>query len=142
MFRICNLFAIAAEEGNLIIVFYCLELGLDRLVVSHTFRILAFCDSADLLWHHKFLLFHYLEVANHVDSSFWCNQGQLVELVVLKELVGDLDYSLASVKFAGEVDADGDLILYSFEVKDIESLIYIFRRDMVQYGTILQCAYY
>ena len=98
---------------------YCIEFCLDRLVVGHAFRVLAFCDSDNLLRHHEFLFLHHLEVADHIDSRLWRNQSQFVELFVLKELVGNLDDSLASVKFAGEVDADGDLILYSLEIEDI-----------------------
>ncbi len=108
---------------------YCLELCLDRLVVGHAFRILAFCDSDNLLRHDELLLLHYLEVADYIDSRLRCNQCQLVEFLIFEELVGNLDDSFAAVELTCEVDADGDLVLYSLEVKDVESL-YTFSAGM------------
>jgi hypothetical protein len=96
----------------------------------------------DLLRHDKFLLLYDLEVADYVYGSFRSDQGELVELLVLEELVGDLDDALLSEELACKVDSYRDLAFDSFEVEDVQCLVYVFSRYMVQYGTILQCAYY
>ena len=121
---------------------HCCELCLDRLVVGHALRVLAFCDADDLLRSLELLLLHYLEVADHVDCRIRGDQRELVELLVFKEDVGDLDDALLAMDLAGEVDADRDLALDVLQVKEVQCLIYVFCRDVVQYGTVLQCAYY
>ena len=111
-------------------------------MVRHTFRIAAFGDAMDLFRHDQLLLLHYLEVADDVDCGFRRDEGELVELLVFKELVLDLDDALLSEELAGKVDADGDLVFNTFQVEYVQCLVYIFSGYMVQYGTILQCAYY
>ena len=111
-------------------------------MVGDALRVLAFCDSDNLVRHLEHLLLHDLEITDYVDRRLRCYEGKLVELVVLEELVGNLYDALASVKLARKVDAYGDLVLYTLEIEDVQSLVYVFGRDMVQYGAILQCAYY
>ena len=53
-----------------------------------------------------------------------------------------LDDSLLALYLAGKVDSYGDLILYAFEIEEIKGFIYVFRRYVVQNGTVFQCAYY
>ena len=131
----------AEESGLVAFDIYC-ESCSYRLVVCHTFRISALSDTKDLLRQFHFLLFHNLEVADYVDCSFRSKEGKFVELIVLKEHICYLDDSLLSVLLAVKVNADSDLVLDSFEIEDVESLIYILRRNVVQYGTVFQCAYY
>ena len=111
-------------------------------MVGDAFRIAAFCNADNLFWCLKSLLLYNLEVSDDVDCCLRSNEGKLVKLFSLKELVGDLDDAFLAVKLAGEVDSDGDLAFYTSEVQKIKCLIYVFRRDVVQYGTVLQCAYY
>ena len=111
-------------------------------MVGNTFRIAAFGDTVYFFRHHELLLLHNLEVADHVDRSLRGYESQLVELLVLEELVRDLDDAFPALRLAGEVDSDCDLVPDAFEVEDIQGLIYIFSGYMVQYGTILQSAYY
>ena len=142
MLGICDLLTIAAKQRHLIAVFYCGELCLYRLVVGHAFRVLAFRDPYDLSRHDKLLLFHHLEVADDVHCRFRSYQSKLAQLLVLEELVGNLDDAFLSVDLAGKVDAYCDLAFHPLEVEDVQCLIYIFRRNMVQNGTVFQCAYY
>ena len=46
------------------------------------------------------------------------------------------------MSLARKVDTDGNLIFNTLEVKDAECLIYVFCRNVVQNGTVFQCAYY
>ncbi len=118
------------------------EPSLYRLVIGHAFRIAALYDAHDFLRDGEFLLLHDLEVADHIDSCIRSDECQSVQLLILEELVGNLDDSLLAMYFAGEVDTYGDLVLYFLQVKDVQCLIYVFSGYMVQYGTILQSAYY
>ena len=137
-----HLFAEMAQKRNfLALSLYC-ESCLDRLVVCYTFRIHASCYSDDFLRHINLLFLDHLEVADHIYCSIRSEKGKFVELVVLKELVLDLDDAFLSVSLARKVDTDGNLIFNTLEVKDAECLIYVFRRNMVQNGTVFQCAYY
>ena len=131
----------AEESCGTSLDIYC-KAGLDRLVVCNALRVHALCNTNDLLRELNLLLLHYLEIADYIDSSLWCEEGKLVEFFIFKELVGNLDDALLAVLLAGKVDTDGDLVLDSFETKDSEGLIYIFSRNMVQYGTVFQCADY
>ena len=100
-------------------------------MVRHALRIAALRDADDLLRHFKLLLLHDLEITDYVDCRLWCYEGKLVELVVLEELVGNLYDALASVKLARKVDAYGDLVLYTLEIEDVQSLVYVFSGYMV-----------
>ena len=111
-------------------------------MVGDTFRIAAFCNAYNLFRSLKRLLLYYLEISDDVDCCLRSDEGELVELFGLKELIGDLDDALFAVKLAGKVDTDGDLALQAFEVEKIKCLIYVFSRDVVQYGTVFQCANY
>ena len=111
-------------------------------MIGDALRVLAFCDSYNLVRHLEHLLLHDLEITDYVHCRLRGDESKLVELVVLEELVGDLDDALASVELARKVDTYGDLVLYTLEIEDVQGLVYVFGRDMVQYGAILQCAYY
>ena len=111
-------------------------------MVGHAFRIAAFCDAYYFLRHGELLLLHHLEVSDDVHGSLRCYEGKLVELLVLEELVLYLVDTLASLSLAVEVDSYGDLVPDALEVKQVQGLIYVFRRNMVQYGAVFQCAYY
>ena len=110
----------------------CRELCLDRLVVGHALRVLAFCDADDLLRSLELLLLHYLEVTDDIHCGIRCDQGQLVKFLVLEEYVGDLDDALLAMDLAGEVDADSDLALDILQIKEIQCLVYVFCRDVVR----------
>ena len=105
-------------------------------MVGHAFRIAASCDSDHLRRHFKLLLLHYLEVAYDVYGRIRGDEGKLVEFIIFEELVFDLDDSLLSVHLAGEVYTDGDLVLDTFQVEKVEGLVYIFRRNVVEYRTV------
>ena len=111
-------------------------------MIGHAFRVLAFCNAYDDLWHDDLFLFHYLEVTDYVDCGFRRDQSKFVQILILKEFVGNLDDALLAVDAAGEVCSDSDLAFDALEVKDVKSLIYVFSRDVVQNGTILPSAYY
>ena len=111
-------------------------------MVRNTLRVPAFCNAVDFFWHYQLLFFHYLEVTYDVDCSLRCYECELVQLFIFEELVLDLDNTLFTEELAGKVDTDGDLILYALEIEDVQSLIYVFSGYMVEYRTILQCAYY
>ena len=111
-------------------------------MVGHAFRIAAFCNACHFFRHHHLLLFYHLEVLDDIDSGVRCYESKSVELVIFEELVGDLDDSLSSVNLAVEVYTYRDLAFDTLEVEDVEGLIYVFCRNMVQYGTIFLCAYY
>ncbi len=111
-------------------------------MVRHALRVAALRHPVDLLRHDKFPLFHHLEVADDVDGRLRGYEGQLVKVLVLEELVLNLDDTLLPEEFAGEVYTDGNLVLDSLEIEYVEGLVYVFSGYMVQYGTILQCAYY
>ncbi len=96
----------------------------------------------NLLRHDQLPLLNHLEVADDVDRSLRSDEGELVEVIVLEELVLDLDDALLAEEFACEVDTYCNLVLDALEVEDVECLIYVFSGYMVQNGTILQCAYY
>ena len=142
MFCVSDLFTEMAEERYFCAIVDCSESCLDRLMVCYAFRIFAFCDANDLLRHYEALLLDHLEVADHIYSGFWSDQCKFVELFVFEEFVSDLDDSLLAIYLAGEIDAYGDLALYTLKIEDVQCLIYVFSGYMVQYGTILQCAYY
>ena len=111
-------------------------------MVGDAFWIAALCDAYDLLRQLKLLLLHHLEVADDVDGCVRSYEGELVQFLILEELVFNLDDSLAALSLAVEVDSNGDLVLDALEVEQIESPVYVFGRNVVQYGTVLQCAYY
>ncbi len=111
-------------------------------MVCNAFRVAAFSHAVDFLRHHQLLLLDNLEVTDDVYRGLGGDEGELVQFLVFEELVGDLDDSLLAEEFACEVDTYGYLVLDSFEVEDVEGFIYVFSGYMVQYGTILQCAYY
>ena len=111
-------------------------------MVGHALRILASCYAYDLFWSLKLLLLHYLEVADDVHCSLWGDERKLVQFLVFEEFVGYLDDALLAVDLAGEVDADCDLAFNVLQSEKVECLIYILRRDVVKYSTVLQCAYY
>ena len=111
-------------------------------MVGHAFRVLAFGNSDDFMRHDQLFLLYNLEALDDIDCGFWGDQCEFVEFFVSEEHIGYLDDTFLAIDLAGEVDTDGDLALYAFEVKDIECLIYVFRRDVVQYGTVFLCAYY
>ena len=127
---------------DFVIFFDCCEPCLDRLMVCHTFRISALCDTYNFLRHDQSLLLYDLEVLYDIHGCLWRYESELVQFVILKELVSDLDDALLAMNLAGKVDTYCDLAFYTLEVEDIKCLIYIFSGYMVQYGTILQCAYY
>ena len=129
------------QRGSVAFHLYC-ESGLDRLVVSHTFRIHTFCDAYNLIRQLNLLLFYDLEVADDVHSCFRCKESELVELVIFEELVCNLDDALLSAVLAVEVDTYSNLVLDALEIEDAESLIYVLRRNVVQNGTVFQCADY
>ena len=111
-------------------------------MVGDALRVTALCNSYNLLRQFKLFLFYHFEIADDIDSGMGCDKGELSEFVILEESSFDLDDSLASLSLAVEVDSDGDLILDAFEVQEVESPIYVFCGNMVQYGSILQCADY
>ena len=111
-------------------------------MVCYALRISALCDSMYLLRHYQLLLLHDLEIADYVYRRLRGDEGELVELLVLEELVSNLYDSLLSEELAGKVDTYGDLAFYTFEVEDVEGLVYVFSGYVVQNGTILQCADY
>ena len=111
-------------------------------MVGDALRIAALDDAYNFLRKLEVLLLHNLEVADDIHSCIRSNEGKLAEFLILEESVLDLDDTLAALSLAVQVDSDGDLILDAFEVQEIESPIYIFRRYMVQYGSILQRANY
>ena len=111
-------------------------------MIGDAFRIATLGYAYNFSRHLKLLLLHNLEVAYDVDGSIRSYEGKLVEFVSLEELVFHLDDTLFSMDLAGEIDSYGYLILDAFEIEEVESLIYIFRRDVVEYRTVLQCAYY
>ena len=131
-----------AKKLDFVIFLDCCEAGLDRLVVGHTLRVSALCDAYYLLWHFQLLLLYNLVAFDDVYSRVRGDEGKLVEFLVFKELVSNLDDALLAVYLAREVDSYGDLAFYSFQIKDVQCLVYVFSGYMVQYGTILQCAYY
>ena len=107
------------------------ESCLDRLVVGNAFWIHAFRDAYDFLRHRDLLLFHYLEVAYDVDGRLRCNEGEFVEFLVFKELVGYLDDSLAAIYLAGKVDTDCYLTLHAFEIEYVKGFVYIVGRNVI-----------
>ena len=111
-------------------------------MICHTFRISALRDAHDLFRHDQSLLFDDLEISDDIYGRLRGDEGELVKFVSLKELVSDLDDAFLAVNLAGKIDTYCDLAFYSLEIQDIQCLIYIFSGYMVQYGTILQCAYY
>ena len=111
-------------------------------MVGDALRIAALGNSYNLLREFKFLFLNHFEIADDIDSGMRCDKGELSEFVILEESSFDLDDSLASLSLAVEVDTDGDLILDAFEVQQIESSVYVFCGNMVQYGSIFQCADY
>ena len=142
MFGVSDFFTITSKKGNSVTTFYGCEFSLDRLMVGYAFRVFAFCDANDFMWHYQLFLLDYFEALDYIDCSLWGDKCEFVEFFVSEEHIGYLDDTFLAIDLAGEVDTDGDLALYAFEVKDIECLIYVFRRDVVQYGTVFQCAYY
>ena len=142
MLDACDLFAIMAFERNMISALYRSKACLDRLVICHALRILALCNTYYFRWSFEFLLFYNLEVADLVDSCFRGDKSQFVELFVLKELICYFDDAFLAVNLASQIDADCNLTFNSLKIKKIKGFIYVFSRDMVQYSTILQCAYY
>ncbi len=111
-------------------------------MVCDAFRVAAFRDAVDFLRHHELPFLDDLEVADDVDCRLRGDEGELVEVLVLEELVLNLDDALLSEEFAGEVDAYRDLVPDALEVEYVEGLVYVFSGYMVQNGTILQGAYY
>ena len=135
-------FAEMAKKLYFIVLDHGCETCLDRLMVCHALRISALSQSYNFLRHFELLLFNYLEVPYDIHRSIRRNECQLVELVILEELISNLDDAFLSMDLADKIDSYCDLAFYSLEVQDIQCLIYIFSGYMVQYGTILQCAYY
>ena len=111
-------------------------------MVGDALRVTALCDAYHLLRKFKLFLLHHLEIADDIDCGMRSDEGELSKLIILEESSFDLDDSLASLSLAVEVDSDGDLILDAFEVQQIESPIYVFCGNMVQYGSIFQCTDY
>ena len=111
-------------------------------MIGDAFRVAALCDAYHFLRKLKLLFLNYLEIADDVDGCMRRDEGELSKLFILEESVFNLDDSLAPLGLAVEVDSDGDLILDAFEVQKVESSIYVFCRNMVQYGSILQRANY
>ena len=111
-------------------------------MVGHALRVLALGDSDYFCGSCKLLLLNYLEVTDDVDCRIWCYQRELIQFFVLEEYVGNLDDALLAVDLAGEVDADCDLAFDILQIEEVKCLLYVFSRDVVQYGTVLQCAYY
>ena len=139
---LCDFFAIVAKQLYFVTFFNRSETSLYRLMVGYAFRIAALCYTYHFLRHLYLLFLDYLEIADYVDGCIRCDQGKLVELFVCKELVCNLYDALLAVDLAREVGSDCDLVLYALEVKDVKSLVYVFCRNVVQYGSVFQCAYY
>ena len=131
-----------AKKLNFVILLHGCETCLDRLVVGHTLRIAALCHADYFLRHHELLLLDHLEVPDDVHCRLGSDEGEFVQFVILEELVLDLDDSLFALSLARKVDSYSDLVLDTLEVEDLQCLVYVFSGYMVQYGTILQCAYY
>ena len=64
-----------------------MEARLHRLVVGDAFMIVATDNAHELFRHLHLLLLHHLVVTNHAERNVWCHNGELVDLVVGKELL-------------------------------------------------------
>ena len=111
-------------------------------MIGHAFRVSALCYADYFRRSLQLFLLDDLEVTDDVHGCLRGYERELAKLLVFEEPVGYLDDALPALRLAGEVDSDCDLALYVLESEEVKCLIYIFRRDVVQYGTVLQCAYY
>lgn len=142
-FRVRNLFAEMAEQQDFIVLVYGGEPRPDRLMVRYALWIHTFGDALYHGRHFKFLLFHDLEITDNVYCRFWSDQGKLVQLFVLKELVGDFYDALSSVQFAGEVYPYCNLVLCAvFYIQYVKCLVHTVRRDVVYYCPVFKRTYF
>ena len=93
------------------------ETGLHRLIIGDALVIVAFHDAYQLFRHLDFLLLHHFIVANDAESYVWCNYRKLVDFVIRKELIGNLDDALVTHLLALEVVANCDSRMHVLEMK-------------------------
>ena len=96
-----------AEKRNARPVVYRGKSRPDRLMIGDTFRIHASRYALHNLRHLQLFLFDNLEIPYDIDCRLGSDQGELVELLVSKELIGNLDDALAPELLALQIDTDG-----------------------------------
>ena len=69
-------------------------------MVGDAFRVHALCDADYFFRHCQRLFLDHLKIAYHIDRGLRGNEGELVELLILKKLVGNLDDALFPLRAA------------------------------------------
>lgn len=131
-----------AEKRNARPVVYRGKSRPDRLMIGDAFRIHASRYALHNLRHLQLFLFDNLEIPYDIDCRLGSDQGELVELLVSKELIGDLDDALAPELLALQIDTDGDLMLRPFEVKYVEGFVDLVCRNVVKNCPVFEGADY
>ena len=85
-----------------------LETGVHRLIVRDALRIVTFHDPDQLIGQGYRLFLDYLVVPYDIQYHVRGDQSDPVDLIFLKELIGDLDHSLTAHLVAVQVVSDRD----------------------------------
>jgi len=131
-----------ALEGSFVFVDY-VEAGGHGFVVGDAVGVVAFDQSDEFVGESDGTFADDGEVAYFVEHDIGSDEGDAVDGVFFKELVGDFDKPFAPHFAAGEVVADGDGIGFEFvefkQVGDFEELLW---GDVVDGSAVFECGYF
>ena len=116
---------------------YGMEDGGHWLVVGDTLRVVAFHDAFQRVRSSDRFLLHDFVVLDNTQSDVWSDNGEAVDFLVSEIFVSNLDDSLLANLFGRQVVADGDRGVHLLQLEQVDNLICLFGRYMVDYGSIL-----
>ena len=118
------------------------KLGGHRLRVGDALRVDALADALDALREFHGAFFLYLIVADDVEVGSGGDEGNLVDFLVLKKLVGNLDDGLLAKLLGIQVVANCYGRVDAVESKYLHYLEEVFGWDVVYYRAVLYRAYF
>ncbi len=129
-----------AVQFNVAVLFHRFEFCFNILVVGNTNRVHAAGDAGDGFRNGEYAFFNDLEVADDVHGGIGGDQGDPVDLVVLKKAVADFDDGLAAQGLAVQVHPEGDRVVGLVQTQDVDDPEQLFRGNVVQYGAVVDGA--